>query len=328
MENKMITLEDLTNVANENYLKFLKEGQVKSILRNVGLFADHTIDNDILILTQNPNATCVKRLTEWNFYKRNIKKNEKAIKIISHHIYSNNLGGKEKDGKIYVDGIEKLKVEVGYVFDISQTEGKPFEYLNTNKETLAKFFDNTKKALEYTAKDYTFAYDDTTDNYSIDEENKVIHIKNGMTLDETTNALIKSVSQIALKSRHFNGVKSDDIAEIDDIELYGTIYAVNSRLGLELPEYDFDNIQNWTDDNLALFKTNLQKIRSVSKQIIANVESSIEYAIRSLNREKTKQKETIENSSENKEEKIEEKEELKETKPKRTKKKQAESEVE
>ena len=149
-----------------------------------------------------------------------------------------------------------------------------------------------------------------------------------MTLDETTNALIKSVSQIALKSRHFNGVKSDDIAEIDDIELYGTIYAVNSRLGLELPEYDFDNIQNWTDDNLALFKTNLQKIRSVSKQIIANVESSIEFAIRNLNREKTKQKETAENSTENKEEKIEEKAEVKETKPKRTKKKQAESEVE
>ena len=328
MENKMITLEDLTNVANENYLKFLKEGQVKSILRNVGLFADHTIDNDILILTQNPNATCVKRLTEWNFYKRNIKKNEKAIKIISHHIYSNNLGGKEKDGKIYVDGIEKLKVEVGYVFDISQTEGKPFEYLNTNKETLAKFFDNTKKALEYTAKDYTFAYDDTTDNYSIDEENKVIHIKNGMTLDETTNTLIKSVSQVALKSRHFNGVKSDDIAGIDDIELYGTIYAVNSRLGLELPEYDFDNIQNWTDDNLALFKTNLQKIRSVSKQIIANVESSIEYAIRNLNREKTKLKETHESSSENNKEKIEEKTEVKESKPIRTKKEQDESEVE
>lgn len=321
MENKMITLEDLTNVANENYLKFLKEGQVKSILRNVGLFADHTIDNDILILTQNPNATCVKRLTEWNFYKRNIKKNEKAIKIISHHIYSNNLGGKEKDGKIYVDGIEKLKVEVGYVFDISQTEGKPFEYLNTNKETLAKFFDNTKKALEYTAKDYSFVYDDTTDNYTIDEENKTIHIKNGMTLDETINALVKSVAKVVLNSRNYNGLKESEVANINEIELYGTIYAVNSRLGLDLPEYNFDDIQNWSDNNLGLFKTNLQKIRSVSKQLISNVESSIEYAIRNLNREKSK-----ENESEKSEE-TESKEEVKEEKPKKSRKKQSESEV-
>ncbi len=320
MENKMITLEDLTNAASENYLKFIKEGQIKSILRNIGLFCDHTIDNDVLILLQNPNATCVKRLTEWNYYKRNVKKNEKAIKIISHHIYNKNLGFSEK-GKVYTDGVEKLAVGVGYLFDISQTEGKNFEYFNTNKETLAKFFDNTKKALEYTAKDYSFVYDNTTDNYAIDEENKVIHIKNGMTLDETINALVKSVAKVVLNSRNYNGLKESEVANINEIELYGTIYAVNSRLGLDLPEYSFDDIQNWSDINIELFKTNLQKIRSVSKQLISNVESSIEYAIRNLNREKSK-----ENESEKSEE-TESKEEVKEEKPKKSRKKQSESEV-
>ena len=320
MENKMITLEDLTSAASENYLKFIKEGQIKSILRNIGLFCDHTIDNDVLILLQNPNATCVKRLTEWNYYKRNVKKNEKAIKIISHHIYNKNLGFSEK-GKVYTDGVEKLAVEVGYLFDISQTEGKNFEYFNTNKETLAKFFDNTKKALEYTAKDYSFVYDDTTDNYAIDEENKTIHVKNGMTLDETINALVKSVAQVVLNSRNYNGLKEGEIANINEIELYGTIYAVNSRLGLDLPEYNFDEIQKWSDNNLGLFKTNLQKIRSVSKQLISNVESSIEYAVRNLNREKSKEKEN------EKSEQTESKEEVKEEKPKKSKKKQSESEV-
>ncbi len=320
MENKMITLEDLTNAASENYLKFIKEGQIKSILRNIGLFCDHTIDNDVLILLQNPDATCVKRLTEWNYYKRNVKKNEKAIKIISHHIYNKNLGFSEK-GKVYTDGVEKLAVEVGYLFDISQTEGKNFEYLNTNKETLAKFFDNTKKALEYTAKDYSFVYDDTTDSYTIDEENKTIHVKNGMTLDETINVLVKSVAQVVLNSRNYNGLKESEIANINEIELYGTIYAVNSRLGLDLPEYNFDDIQNWSDNNIGLFKTNLQKIRSVSKQLISNVESSIEYAVRNLNREKSKEKEN------EKSEQTESKEEVKEEKPKKSRKKQSESEV-
>ena len=193
--------------------------------------------------------------------------------------------------------------------------------MNTNKETLAKFLDNTKKALEYTAKDYSFVYDDTTDNYTIDEENKTIHVKNGMTLDETINALVKSVAQVVLNSRNYNGLKENEIANINEIELYGTIYAVNSRLGLDLPEYNFDDIQNWSDNNLGLFKTNLQKIRSVSKQLISNVESSIEYAIRNLNREKSK-----ENESEKSEE-TESKEEVKEEKPKKSRKKQSESEV-
>lgn len=324
MENKMITLDDITSAANENYLKFLKEGQIKSILRNIGLFADHTIDNDILILLQNPNATCVKRLTEWNFYKRNIKKNEKAIKIISHHIYTNNLGVKEKDGKIYVDGIEKLKVEVGYVFDISQTEGKNYEYLNTNKENIAKYFDSVKNSLEHTAKGYDFIYEDCEDNYKIDKDNNKIFIKDGMTLGDTIDTLIKVVAEVALDARRSYGISTDKNNKIRDIEIAATIYAVNSKIGLDLPEYNFDDIQTWSDEDLNLFKSNLQKVRSASKQIIANVENSVEYAIRNLAKEKEK--------TESKEEQVENAEKMEESvKTKRTpktKKKTIESEVE
>ena len=323
---KMITLEDLTSAANDNYLKFLKEGQVKSILRNIGLFADHTIDNDVLILLQNPNATCVKRLTEWNFYKRNIKKNEKAIKIISHHIYSNNLGGKEKDGKIYVDGIEKLKVEVGYVFDISQTEGKNYEYLNTNKENIAKYFDNVKNALEHTAKGYDFVYEDCAENYKIDKDNHKIIIKDGMTLGDTIDTLIRVVAEVALDARRSYGISMEKNNKIHDIEIAGTVYAVNSKLGLDLPEFNFDEIQTWTDEDLNLFKSNLQKIRSASKQIIANVENSVEYAVRNLAKEKSETKEEVEEETAVETEKV--KENLKSKRTTRSKKMTSESEVE
>lgn len=335
MENKMITLEDLTKAVQSNYLKLIKEGQVKSILRNIGVFVDQTVDNSILILLQNPDATCVKRLTEWNYYKRNIKKDEKAIKIISHHIYSNNLGFKEENGKIYTDGTEKLKVEVGYLFDIAQTVGKNYEYLNTNKETIAKYFDCTKKALEYTAKGYKFVYDDCAENYQIDSEKKEIHIKDGMTLDETINTLIKAVSIVALNSRHYDGLKKENLENIDDVELYGTIYAVNSRLGLDLPEYDFSALENLSDEQLENFKGNLQKIRSVSKQLIANVESNIEYTIRNLHKtqnQETKQEDTKEQSQKIEEstnkENIEASDRPKAKRTTRTKSKQNTSEVE
>ena len=60
--DKLITLEDLTKAVQNNYSRLIKEGQVKSILRNIGVFVDQTVDNSILILLQNPDATCVKRL--------------------------------------------------------------------------------------------------------------------------------------------------------------------------------------------------------------------------------------------------------------------------
>lgn len=333
--DKLITLEDLTKAVQNNYSKLIKEGQVKSILRNIGVFVDQTVDNSILILLQNPDATCVKRLKEWNYYKRNIKKDEKAIKIISHHIYSNNLGFKEENGKIYTDGTEKLKVEVGYLFDIAQTVGKNYEYLNTNKETIAKYFDCTKKALEYTAKGYKFVYDDCEESYQIDNEKKEIHIKDGMTLDETINTLIKAVSIVALNSRHYDGLKKENLANIDDVELYGTIYAVNSRLGLDLPECDFSSLENLSDEQLEDFKGNLQKIRSVSKQLIANVESNIEYTIRNLHKtqnQETKQKDTKEQSQKEVEstnkENIEASDRPKAKRTTKTKSKQNTSEVE
>ena len=48
--DKLITLEDLTKAVQNNYSKLIKEGQVKSILRNIGVFVDQTVDNSILIV--------------------------------------------------------------------------------------------------------------------------------------------------------------------------------------------------------------------------------------------------------------------------------------
>ena len=82
---------------------------------------------------------------------------------------------------------------------------------------------------------------------------------------------------------------------------------------------------NFFIEDLNLFKSNLQKIRSASKQIIANVENSVEYAVRNLAKEKTETKEEVK-------EKVAVEVKVEENgKPKRTaknKKKTNESEVE
>ena len=86
-----------------------------------------------------------------------------------------------------------------------------------------------------------------------------------------------------------------------------------------------NSLRHFSLYDLNLFKSNLQKIRSASKQIIANVENSVEYAVRNLAKEKTETKEEVKEKVAV-EVKVEENE-----KPKRTaknKKKTNESEVE
>ena len=320
---KFMSLDDLVKMGNENYIKMINEGKITDIFRAIGLFPNQTVTNDVLILTQMPTATCVKRMKEWNFYHRQVKKNEKALKVISHKIEKYDQDYTDESGTVYTKGIEKLKHDVGFVFDMSQTEGQHFDYLNSNRETISAHFEDVKKALERTAKEYQFKYEDIENKSNIDRENKIITIKDGMDIGDIIETLIKDVSKVLLESRRAEGLSSKQKENIEDIEHNVAIYAIHSKLGLELPNYNFDEIKEYTTEDQLEFKNNLQKVRSVTNQLLANVESAIEYAIRGLNREQAKAKEE---ENEKQEEQVEE---AVAEQPKRTrKKKQAESEVE
>jgi len=309
-----ISLEDLAKLADEQYLKMLKENKIKDIVKAIGLFPDQTITNDILILTQNPNATLVKRLSDWGYYKRKVKEDQKGLKIISHVLKKYNIDKTDEYGNIYSQGVDKLDTEMGFVFDISQTEGKDYEYLNSNKENIAKHFEVVKKSLERTARDYKFEYTDIDTNSQIDLKNKIITIKDGLSIDEVINTLIDNVSTVLLATRRQEGL--DNLGEF---EQNAVIYAVKSKLGLDEPECKFD-ISNINDEGLVELKNNLQKVRSVTKQILSNVESSIEYAVRQIIKEEKAKTEELETEAP--------KEQPKPTKTTKTKTKQSQSEVE
>lgn len=284
-EKILSSLEELTSNANETYKKMIKENKIKDIIKAIGLFPDQTITNDILILSQKPDATCVKRMKEWNFYHRSVNKSEKGIKVISHYLEKYEVDHTDKNGKIITKGVEKLKTDVGYVFDISQTHGEEYDYLNSNKENIARHFEAAKSALEKTARGFDVIYQDQEEKSKIDFENKKIFIKDGLSIDQVINTLIEDVADVLLKSRRQEGLEN-----LEDFEHNAVIFAVNSKLGLDLPEYDFD-MSNLNDIAIDELKGNLQKVRSVTKQMLSNFESAIERAVRELDK-KIKEKET------------------------------------
>ena len=146
-EKNYATVESLTAQANEQYLKYLSEGRLRDILKVMGLMPDYTVMNDVLIMSQMPNVKLVKRLTGWNKDGRKVKEHQKSLKIISPCLKKYNQDYTDENGNVFTKGIEKLDLSVGHVFDISQTEGREYPYLNTNKETIAKFFEAAKNSL-------------------------------------------------------------------------------------------------------------------------------------------------------------------------------------
>lgn len=297
-KNNNIGLDELISQANDGFTKYVKDNNVKELIRAIGLFPDQTITNDVLILSQKPNATCVKRMKEWNFYRRAVKKSEKAIKVVSHYLDKRDVAYNDDNGNVITKGAEKLKTNVGYLFDISQTEGKEYEYLNSNKETIAAHFEAAKTALEKTARGFQVKYQDQEQNSTIDMENKTIFIKDGMSIDDVLQTLIDNVSQVLLAARTGEGLQDKE-----EFEKNAVIYAVNSKLGLDLPKYNFD-VANLDNEGVELLKGNLQRVRSVTKQMLSNVESSIEHAVRNLEKkmadelDKGKEKEEVQKTQE------------------------------
>ena len=50
-EKNYATVESLTTQANEQYLKYLSEGNLRDILKVMGLMPDYTVMNDVLIMS-------------------------------------------------------------------------------------------------------------------------------------------------------------------------------------------------------------------------------------------------------------------------------------
>ena len=59
------TIADLENLAKEKYIELLKQGKLTDILDTMAKFPNITIDNDVLVMTQMPEATKIDMKEVW-----------------------------------------------------------------------------------------------------------------------------------------------------------------------------------------------------------------------------------------------------------------------
>ena len=274
-ENNFSTLEGLTKTADENYIKLLKENRLQELLRAIGYFKDFSIKNDVLILTQMPEATLVNTFEEWNSKKRRVKEQQHSIRVVSNFIKKSDLSYTDKYKNIHLADTN-IETGIGHLFDISQTQGEEYPYLNANKENIAKHFEAAKKGLERIPFGYKFEYVNQDENSKIDWEHKTVYIKDGLSINDVINELVNNVAEIVLSTRNATGLENKN-----EFEKNCVVYAVSSKLGLDLPNYDF-SVSNLTDEEMGKLEENLQKVRSVTSQILSNFETSMEIAVRNL----------------------------------------------
>lgn len=230
----------------------------KEYLRVMSKFHKYSVNNTLLILMQCPEATKVAGYRTWQKeFHRNVRKNEKAIKIFSPMI-----------GKGINEEGEVVPVFKGYritnVFDISQTEGRPLPEIASPLEggnyaaVIEKLSGCVGCPVEYT--------DDLGNAFGICNYKK-IRIRKGLSSSQTLKTLLHETAHFKL---HFGSGLS---REVKEVEAESVAFVVSARLGLDTSAYSFGYVLEWGNTlDRKNRKESFKRILTCSSEIIENLE--------------------------------------------------------
>jgi hypothetical protein len=118
----------------------LKQGKSQGLLKlleTMGRFHQYSARNTVLILFQRPDATLVAGMKRWNQLGRTVKKGERAIAILAPTV--KNIEVVDKATGEVREEKRTVGFHTAYIFDVSQTEGKPLELGRDQPEEAALY---------------------------------------------------------------------------------------------------------------------------------------------------------------------------------------------
>ena len=118
-----VTEEALARLSAE--LEVGKSETLKTYLAAMGRFRHYSWNNVFLIAAQRPNATQVAGFHAWHDLGRSVKKGEKGIMIFAPMMVKREDSPAQPKETQRNDPFRLAGFRTAYVFDISQTEGKP-----------------------------------------------------------------------------------------------------------------------------------------------------------------------------------------------------------
>ena len=155
--------EDKTNKTKEIFNKIVdgiknivSSGEYERFLKFSKNFHQYSFNNIVLIFSQMETATQVAGFKKWQSMGRKLKKGSKGIQIIYpiKRTYKKKIEGQDtflEDNKNKEQEVEYFTYRYTYVYDVSQTVGKPLpleeKYLDSNNR--AEFFDFLKSFSPY-----------------------------------------------------------------------------------------------------------------------------------------------------------------------------------
>jgi hypothetical protein len=287
---------ELTDMLENGVEKLLQKEEYLTYLKVMSKFHNYSLNNQILIYLQNPDASLVAGYKSWESkFERHVKKGEKGISILAPCPYKITLNQKVLDpdsGKVMLDpdgNPVTKKVEhiiQAYrpvtVFDVSQTEGKEIPKYPFHPEELTgdvPYYDHmftilkqispvpiTLEEIKNGAKGY----------FHLGEQRIVI--QSGMAPLQTLKTAIHEISHAILHNTKSDNTEPTGMLSLNqkEVEAESVAFVVTQYLGLDTSDYSIPYVAGWTEGNTDLLKKSLETVRNAASQFIKDIEEQEE----------------------------------------------------
>ena len=292
-QNSAERMKEITDRLETGIQELFESERYKAYLTTMSKFHSYSFNNTLLIAMQG--GQLVAGYNKWrDDFHRNVKKGEKAIKILApapfkakKEVQKLDAQGRPvmgKDGKPVTE-VQEIQVpafKIVSVFDVSQTEGEPLpsigvEELTGSVERYGEFF----KALEQTSP-VPIGFEDIPGGshgyYHLTE--KRIAIQEGMSELQT---LKTAIHEIAHSKLHAIDPEAPAIEQADrpdsrtrEVQAESVAYAVCQHYGLDTSDYSFGYVAGWSSGkDLKELKASLETIRATAHELITTIDGHL-----------------------------------------------------
>ena len=292
-QNSAERMKEITDRLETGIQELFESERYKAYLTTMSKFHSYSFNNTLLIAMQGGQLVAGYNKW-WDDFHRNVKKGEKAIKILApapfkakKEVQKLDAQGRPvmgKDGKPVTE-VQEIQVpafKIVSVFDVSQTEGEPLpsigvEELTGSVERYGEFF----KALEQTSP-VPIGFEDIPGGshgyYHLTE--KRIAIQEGMSELQT---LKTAIHEIAHSKLHAIDPEAPAIEQADrpdsrtrEVQAESVAYAVCQHYGLDTSDYSFGYVAGWSSGkDLKELKASLETIRATAHELITTIDGHL-----------------------------------------------------
>ena len=268
--NKINRTKELFDKIVEGVNNIISSGEFERFLKFSKNFHHYSFNNIVLIYSQMKEATQVAGFKKWQSMGRKLKKGVHGIQIIYpiKRKYTKIIEGQDSllDDNNKEQEVEYMTYRYTYVYDISQTVGKPLPLENNalNSDNKKEFYEFLKAFSPYKIEEEDIF--GTAKGYWIEKKQKII-IKKSLSIDDKVSVLLHELTHA-----FYDDFDYKEDRNLSETFVESVAYIVADYFDLDTSLCSFEYIASWVGEDTKIILELGDKIQKCANSFIKKLE--------------------------------------------------------